>query len=115
MTFNLRPGAKIGMNPVTEELPDPKENGYGTLGCFLAQANSDDLFILTNGHVVDWKMGQEVYLYEEFDDGFQSQRIGEVVTVSTNPDDVENGIDAAVIKVDNADDWNIDYKVDGVE
>lgn len=119
MKFTLRPGAKIGRKAITGLLPDPRSNGYGTLGCFLVRPGSHqshNLFILTNGHVVDWRLGQDVYVYEEDNTGmWKSKKVGKVSKVSAESD-YANGIDAAAIKVDNSDDsdWIIDFKANGV-
>ena len=64
MAWKLEPGSKIGRNMTTGKAPDPAQNGYGTLGCFMEREGREDLFILTNGHVVDWTPGQDVYCYK---------------------------------------------------
>ena len=67
MAWKLEPGSKIGRNMTTGKAPDPAQNGYGTLGCFMErEGRPEDLYILTNGHVVDWnKTGnQDVYCYQ---------------------------------------------------
>jgi len=112
VSYPLKPGSKIGTKMITAS--DPEKIRYGSLGVFL-QRTGDDIFLLTNGHVVGWTLGQAVYLYIEDTAGHWSSKMIGKVSKTTKEKDVEEGLDAAAVKIDEPANWAIDYKVNGIK
>lgn len=100
----IRAGSKVGI-----EIPESgTKTNYGTLGAVLERGG--DLFVLTNGHVVDWEMEKELYLYDEGSSPWGHKLLGKVEAV-TSEDDVGDGLDGAAVRLDNPRDWEFDYAI----
>eukprot|EP00092_Neocalanus_flemingeri_P027885 GFUD01030270.1.p1 GENE.GFUD01030270.1~~GFUD01030270.1.p1 ORF type:complete len:223 (-),score=60.68 GFUD01030270.1:235-903(-) len=93
--MSLKSGSKIGIHADTA-------SSYGILGGFIQRG--DSTYILTNGHIVNWSVGTQVYCY----DTGTPVLIGEVERTTTCPGDVEEGLDAAAVLIQNPEKWNID-------
>lgn len=113
--FILQPGAKIGRTPIQRQPETIEKHGYGSFGAFIQRQDGPDketLFFLTNGHVVDWKIGQDVYCYQQFGQQWKSKKIGKV-SKSTSTADLKEGLDAAAVKIDKKFEWEMKFPING--